>query len=788
MTLQVEEVGLLKSDLGKNINLFLGAGFSTLAGSAVVESLPVGDGLKNLLISKFGLHSYSALDLPSLYAVLLSDRRDALRQYLEEVFTVTKFDSKYDSLRKLDIEFLYTTNIDDLPYLIFDSRPGDVSRVLHDTYLYGAPRQTGEAIQYITLHGSVRHEDADFLFTSGQISAAFASDRETWYVFQRELQARPTFFVGYGMRDAGVLQALHDSTQRVQPNRWILLREEEEGAVALYKSLGFHVLIGETDAFLDYISSITSSVGRESRPAQVERTGSIPSAALAAKRPIRSFFLGAEPEWSDAYSNQVVRRRINSAIKNSIYTGKHVAIVGLPLSGKTTILKQIAVELAAERTAIYLDRISEPQADKIAAEYADSEYPPIVFIDNLIDSRDAIAKLVTSIGAQIVSTEQSIYFDSVSLRSLSGNLDVHSCSEIGGQDLQNIIDSIPADIRRWRADELSEIEVDVGDVGLFEAFRRHVFDENLVNRFRTKLAEFESRDPEAFDVYIMACYVAACRTIVSFDMIYMFIEHPQKQYGDVYDITNRIKSFLAEIDLPDDPHQDYFSVRSGALARVALKECQARSFGRVFDRFHSAVPTRVIVDYISFRRYAYDNDFVRRAYPRVQDGLRFYERLVKDTENPYDYQHGAIYLSKLKSFPEAFSWIDNAMSKSKGRVFSIRNTHARILFEANIDVLKKDPSNRTALDGINQSMEVLEWCIDNDSRRSYHLLRFSDQALQYAEFMNDRNSLDWLSHSRNSLEKMVEQATVHRSRESYNLRKYRNLLSQVSVALTTRSQ
>lgn len=231
----------------------------------------------------------------------------------------------------------------------------------------------------------------------------------------------------------------------------------------------------------------------------------------------------------------------------------------------------------------------------------------------------------------------------------------------------------------------------------------------------------------------------------------------------------RIDSFLVEVDLADDPHQDHFSVRSGALARIALRECQPRAFGRIFERFHASVPTRLIVDYPVFRRYAYDNDFARKAYPIVEDGKRFYERLVRSTDNAYDYQHGAIYLSKMKSFTDAFSWIDTALSKSRGRVFSIRNTHARILFEANIDVLKKNLSNRTALDGIEESMKVLEDCIKNDARRSYHLLRYSDQALQYGEIMDDPKSKEWLAHAYESLKQMVAQATVSKSRDSYNL-------------------
>lgn len=350
--LQVEEAGLFRADLGRSLNLFVGAGFSTLAHNGLRAPLPAGDELRQLLIEKFDLQKYNSLDLPGVYAVLMADRREALRDYLESIFVVKTYDNRYDALRSLSVEFLYTTNIDDLPFHIFDSRAGDSGRVLHDIYLYGAPRNPDYVVQYIPLHGCVRHEDDDFLFTAGQLSSAFASDRETWYVFQRELQARPTLFVGYGMRDAGVLQALHDSGSGSQNNRWILLRSADEGAAALYQSLGFHVLVGETADLLRYIDTELAGAPGSFGTSRTIHAGQVPGVAEIAQRPIRSFFLGGEPEWSDAYSAQVHKRRVNSAVKNSLYSGKHVAIVGLPLSGKTTILKQVAVEVGGDRPVI----------------------------------------------------------------------------------------------------------------------------------------------------------------------------------------------------------------------------------------------------------------------------------------------------------------------------------------------------------------------------------------------------------------------------------------------------
>lgn len=53
--LGVTDAGLLRADLTKGVNLFLGAGFSTLAGNITGNKLPVGEGLKDLLIREFDL-------------------------------------------------------------------------------------------------------------------------------------------------------------------------------------------------------------------------------------------------------------------------------------------------------------------------------------------------------------------------------------------------------------------------------------------------------------------------------------------------------------------------------------------------------------------------------------------------------------------------------------------------------------------------------------------------------------------------------------------------------------
>lgn len=340
MSLQIEKQALFERDLRGGFNLFLGAGFSRLATNSGNNTLPTGEDLKGIIVKEFELERYETLDLPSVYQIVVGERRQRLHALLKTLFTVKSYDERYDNLRKSDVRAIYTTNIDDLVYNIFSPRDGTVTKILHDRALSSAPKSPSSVIDYIPLHGCVRHEDPRYVFTSGEISSAFAADQETWYVFQRELQIRPTIFVGYAMKDAGVLQALHSSrNQSVNGNRWIVLRDSDLAAQDLFRSLNFEILKGDTAAFLDSVKIICGgSDSNFSGSARPPSYGAIPKFGASAQRPVRNFFLGATPEWSDAYSTQVVKRRLFSDVKNAVLSGENAILVGVPLSGKTTLL------------------------------------------------------------------------------------------------------------------------------------------------------------------------------------------------------------------------------------------------------------------------------------------------------------------------------------------------------------------------------------------------------------------------------------------------------------------
>ena len=63
-------------------------------------------------------------------------------------------------------------------------------------------------------------------------------------------------------------------------------------------------------------------------------------------------------------------------------------------------------------------------------------------------------------------------------------------------------------------------------------------------------------------------------------------------------------------------------------------------------------------------------------------------------------------------------------------IFSIRNTHAIILFNANIEKENRDGS---VIATLHQSLEILKDCYENDLRKGFHARIFGELILKFYE-------------------------------------------------------
>jgi len=94
-----------------------------------------------------------------------------------------------------------------------------------------------------------------------------------------------------------------------------------------------------------------------------------------------------------------------------------------------------------------------------------------------------------------------------------------------------------------------------------------------------------------------------------------------------------------------------------------------------------------------------------------------------------------------------------------GKSFTIRNTHASIIFRANKD---KDPSDPLVRDGFRRSMAILADCYQSDRRKAYHAVVFAEQALTLSDLYEEEWVLSYLDTADKWLRDETARSPWHR--------------------------
>ena len=746
--MQIENEHTFSKVVTTGINLFLGAGFSVLAKNTGGHQIPVGSALQGLLTQEFDLPEDPDFDLPKISSVLESTRATEFREYLKGVFQVGDFDSRYYSLQRLSVANIFSLNIDDLVHRIYeDSR----EHYLNDLDVYGPSDKTREAVNYVALHGCVQHPDRPLSFSSRDISAAFSQDQDRWHALTGRLQQFPTLFWGTQLADSDVLEALHPMTvrERQLKDRWMVCRTGviSEAMKSYFQSLGFLIIESTTDELLDYFGDVQRSdtkVSRAETPSTRELFGpdSIPDPASVALRPVIAFYQGAAPLWSDIFSQSIPTTKHLGAIVNSIHSGNHTLVLGVPACGKTTLLMQAASRADYDGHKIVCQSPTAQQVHLMARKLDGAK--ALICIDDFTDSVNAFTYLAQYPNITLVGADRYYNYDIVShkLENLHRGITPLDVTSLDEADEQRIIEAIPETYRVINRREMSSVS-DGTPPSIFEIIENSLKMPTLRSRYAKVVRQLESQDPNLLDFLLICCYVHNCRTPVSLDMLLSYFHRDGMSHDQVYDLKDQLTNMVTEYlgDLTSEGEQDYYVPRSANVAQAVLEQVSPLSLKRMLTRFHEDVSRVRICRYDIFKRRAFDKDIVLRAFPVWTQGQEFYRQAYYRDDTPYLLQQGALYLAHLKRFVEAFRWIEDAITQSDGRITSIRISHAMILFMANRD---KDPSDPIVRQTLQDSMSILAECYQYDKRKRYHSIKFAEQALEYREIFNDQKSSEYL--------------------------------------------
>ena len=716
--------------LNTGITLFTGAGFSLRAKDKFGRPLPLGKGLRDELGDRFNIPLAENTTLGQITTILNTTQPQALRKFLVDRFSVGELDRRYYALKKLNVSCILTTNIDDLFYHIYSGSDG---QYLNDIDFRGPSLVDRLAIDAIWLHGCVRHPFREFTFTSIDVASTIQTDPRRWQMLASIMEKRPTLMIGYSMNDSGFLYTLHPNATggRRKADMWAVFPPGlEKNQKDYIKVLGIQLIEADIDTFLNFCEDLEQDPELKSTPADAKTSTeilfpkmSVPDPAAVPFRPLADFFMGAPPVWSDIFSHRLHQTEHHGHIRNLLIGERDTLVVGIPACGKTTLMMKLAAEIPFRGHKLITDSISVEQADSILKRLGNER--ALVFMDQCCDDIDGFTKLVEADNVVVAGFDAEYNVEIVSHLVPKSKVQIISVTEISDFDIQAILGTLPSKIKSNR---VMSTMAGGAEPSLFEIIEANILSPTLSKRYIEVMRQLEELDILAFDLLLVNCYVHSCRVPVSLDMLIAYYGDSVDGYQDIYRIRDIIGSLISDTrEAVVEDNQDYYSPRSTLVSEAILHQVSRPQFRRMLIQFHDRVKPYRISRYDVFRRKAYDHRTMFRAFDDWKDGMIFYETLFQEDNSPYIRQHGALYLTRKKRFKEAFRWIDDAVNATAGRNFTIRNSHARVLFEANAAGDHDDPITRETLF---KSMSILSECYHSDRRKTYHAVVFGEQCLR----------------------------------------------------------
>lgn len=742
--MNIENPATFTQVLNTGYNLFVGAGFSILAQNADNDYLPLGNQLADKIRLQFPELSNNSLSLSKLCTILSSTHKKQLDDLLINTFTIPDnhiLDEVYYNLLQTRIKNIYTTNIDNLFHKIFAKSS---KFFIRNSQIKG-PSFNNNAVNLYQLHGSVINKDSDRFFNVFDIATAFSRNQGDWNSLSCNMKEYPTIFIGYAAEDNGLFQTFSELMREKDQIKdiWMVITQNEttDDNIQYYKSLGMNIIVSDTEEFLRELPNyITFNQNQNDSNNLFLQEYMIPDPSKITVRPIEYFYMGDTPQWSDIYSKSIYTLSKSKKIVESLYSNKDVLMIGVPGSGKTTLLMQLAISMDTYKEKRFLSNITN-EAASIICEQVTSE--AILFIDNICYDIESLKILRKNKKIQICCCDNDFrYFSTSHLIDIS-NIDLYDITELELSDITRIIENIPA-IYKTKSDLMKFKNISIYE--LVSEIIRHI---DIKHKYIDMLKQLRQDDPIQMEIIILTAYVSYCGTALSMNMLYSYVPDDYKDPEKLYTLINNIGKTLKEYNLSYDSQlQDCYQIRSNIITEVFLQGTSQKDLRNVLYLFYKNVNINAISDFYVFKRKAFDTDIIEKAFLNKDEGSKFYDMIYRSIQSPYVLQQKALYLLHKDAVRDAFFTIDQALKESKEKNGALENTHAIILFKANIHLASIDENVRQYLD---KSMSILESCYNWDKRKIFHAIVFADHAIQYHKVYDDEISKTYLIKAKNWL-------------------------------------
>lgn len=736
---QIDCVEIFKVALQKGINLFTGAGFSILP-APDGTTLPDVSELCEDICKHFSIDPKYKDDLEQLSNIVSIHYGTEFQAYLREKFTVSTYNKRYDVLNNIKLHAYITTNIDNIIQCVMDH---SIRYSLFNIVEYGAVR-SDVSLPFIPLHGNVKHLNSKLYFGKSELANVDTDNKSLFDSMHDKLLEAPTLFWGYGFHDNAVERTIVKLLQDGHQDIWILCKPGD-AKIDYFRDLGCYVIEGTTGELLDWIDKNCAYEENKS-PQDIDLTSLkpyfIPSLNSLEVVTQEDYYTNGSTHWSCILSDYAYQTNNVNSLYELALKSKNVIAVGIPYSGKTTTMMMVAAKVQADIKLI-LSGISVEEAQRVINLL--KSRPAFVFLDDCCDDVSVLNLLMRQPNFTVIGFTDDYAFESAKHLFEGVQYERKNVDELVREEALGIYNKIPQGLRnpnfKYKNSEDEKYSV-------FEFANLNIRNILSHKKIRNLLERVKNASYTTFQIIMLSAYLTYNKSCLNMDVLCSFFE--STDYKKLRGYIESAQGFLREIDVTlsqDTDNQDYYELRSNLFARLTYDELKRHfkaDFKETIRKFIQNVSPYKIYQHYIFKRSGYDAKFFSDLFGK--DAYDLYECIYRFEDSEYTLQQQALYKAYQGDFTGAFADIDKALNKNRSN-FSIKNSHAIILFEAN-----KGKRTTIAEDGMSKAMETLENCFRSDKRKVYHAQKFAEFAIYLAkEWEKD----DYLEQAKTWLEQIV---------------------------------
>lgn len=698
------------------------------------------------------MFNVKAASLSMISTILQRKAKTEFKAFLTERFSVDSYESFYNNLNLVNVKSYFTTNIDNLISKIVSAE--NSKRFINDLLVNGENADANR-INYLPLHGCVENPENEYVFDVQSLATTFGNNSRIWSYLSNACEKNPTIFLGYSYSDNSVIQALssYRTFENAQKEKWILLYNPTDDQIEFYEALDFTIIKGEIKEFLELLPNILDNEELSGKKNEEEEIRDIFKNNLVpldnrnqVSRPIIDFFRGQVPIWSDILSNKIYRVSYYKQIQDSIYNqNRQTIVIGAPVSGKTTLAMLLAYNVQFEGVKLMYSGLTLSKVDFILKILGNLK--ALIFVENFTDNIEAFLKLSQAKNITVVGVDRSQFYSTVSHMLTPQMFDIINVTELSDNDIQGVFNSVPVEIKASSMKTKRKSKDIYAADSIYEFVIRNIKGQNIVERYKKIIHDLEHDDSNLMEFLLLCAYMHKCRVPLSIEVAYSYFSDIYN-YQDVLEMKDELEDMLSEFEGSNDlldSSIEYYYPRTYFIAEAILKYSSPLLLKKIMSKVIDNVPKYLIYNFKTFRKFAFDSLLTAKAFVDWKDGMDFYKSAyLYDNENPYVLQQGALFLSKKKQYQEAFKWIDKAINSTNDKYFSIRNSHAIILFDANYEL----ELNNMVEEQLDRSMEILHKCYHDDSRKIFHAIVYADQAERYFIKANSEKTINYLQQAK----------------------------------------